>query len=90
MGKEKVLFESEERRDLRSVAAFLCDLADKMEANAVVLRKGDEEIPVEIPNNVEFEIKLEEEEKKGGRVKRSLEVEIEWIVGESNEPVSLA
>jgi hypothetical protein len=36
---------------------------------------------VHIPNNVVFEIKVEEENKHG-KMKRSLEVEIEWIEGD--------
>ena len=83
MGKEIVLFESEERKDLASVVAFLHQLADKLAGNQVVLRQGSEEIVVDIPNNVVLELKVEEEDKKG-KVKRTLEVEIEWIDGDES------
>jgi amphi-Trp domain-containing protein len=83
MGKEIVLFESEERKDLASVVAFLHQLADKLASNQVVLRQGSEEIVVDIPNNVVLELKVEEEDKKG-KVKRTLEVEIEWIDGDES------
>ena len=83
MGKEIVLFESEERKDLASVVAFLHQLADKLAKNQVVLRQGMEEIVVDIPNNVVLELKVEEEDKKG-KVKRTLEVEIEWIEGDES------
>jgi amphi-Trp domain-containing protein len=89
MGKETVLFRSEEKRDIKSVSAFLHELADKLTENRVILRQGAEEIEVSLPNNVVLELKVEEELKKG-RTHRSLEVEIEWIEGdEAGGPVSL-
>jgi amphi-Trp domain-containing protein len=81
MGKEVVLFESEERKDLASVVAFLHQLADKLAENQVILRQGSEEIVVDVPNNVVLELKVEEEDKKG-KMKRTLEVEIEWMEGD--------
>jgi amphi-Trp domain-containing protein len=81
MGKETVLFSSEEKKDLQSVAAFLHQLADKLAENKVTLLQGMEEIQVEIPNNVVLELKVEEELKKK-KTKQSLEIEIEWYVGE--------
>ena len=36
MGKEIVLFKSEERKDLASVVAFLHQLADKLAENQVI------------------------------------------------------
>ena len=83
MGKEIVLFKSEERKDLASVVAFLHQLADKLAENQVVLRQGSAEIVVDIPDNVILELKVEEEDKKG-KVKRTLEVEIEWIEGDES------
>ncbi|MDT8307434.1 MAG: amphi-Trp domain-containing protein, partial [Anaerolineae bacterium] len=74
MGKEVVLFASEEPHSLKDVAAFLRELADKLDGNEVVLRKGSEELAVQIPNNVVLELKVEEEEKKQ-RTQRSLEIE---------------
>ena len=83
MGKEIVLFKSEERKDLASVVAFLHQLADKLAKNQVILRQGAEEIVVNIPNNVVLELKVEEEAKKG-KVKQTLEVEIEWLEGDES------
>ena len=65
-------------------------MADKLATNQVILRQGDEEIVVDIPDNVVLELKVEEENKKG-KMKRTLEVEIEWIEGdESGGAVTLA
>ncbi len=84
MGEETVLFSSEEKADRTRVCSFLRDLADRIEANNVVLRQGDSEIPVDIPDAVELEVKLEEETGTSG-TEQSLEVELEWRVGESGE-----
>jgi amphi-Trp domain-containing protein len=83
MGREKILFSSEEKKDLKSVAAFLHQLADKLAEKRVILRQGTEEVVVEFPNNVVLEIKFEEELKKN-KTQQSLEIEIEWNVGEED------
>ena len=83
MAKEIVLFKSEERKDLQSVSAFLNRLADRLAHNQVILRRGVEELALDIPNNVVLEIKVEEEDKKG-KTKRTLEIEIEWIDGDDS------
>lgn len=84
MGRETVLFESEERKGLAEVAEFIRQLADRLDQNEVVLRRGSEEITLNLPRNVVLELKVEEEDKKG-RTQRSLEVEIEWYEGEADE-----
>ena len=72
MGREIVLFKSEEKKDLPSVATFLRQLADKLDGNRVVLRQGTQGIVLDIPNNVVLELKAEEEDKKG-KMKRTLD-----------------
>jgi amphi-Trp domain-containing protein len=88
VSKEVILFASEEPQSLKSVAAFLRDLADRLDSNQVILRKGAEELTVSIPNNVVLEVKVEEEAKKR-RTQRSLEIEIEWYEGEAEGSLSL-
>ena len=83
MGKEIVLFKSEERMDLQSVSAFLHQLADRLAENQLILRQGAEEVRLTIPDNVVIELKVEEEIKKS-KTQRSLEVEIEWIEGDES------
>jgi len=83
MGRETILFSSEEKKDLQDVAEFLHQLADKLAENNVIFRRGTEELVVEIPNNVVLEIKVEEELKRD-KTQQSLEIEIEWIVGETD------
>ncbi len=77
---EEVLFKSEEPKDRADVAAFLRQLADKVEAGTVTLRQGDTEQRVEIPQRLVLETKLERETKRDTE-KMSLEVELEWLPG---------
>lgn len=74
---EKVLFNSEEKRDRDQVAEFLRELAQKVEQGRVLLRQGSNETAVDIPAQLTLETKLEEES-KGPSTKMSLEVELEW------------
>lgn len=84
MGEEMVLFSSEERRQVSEVADFLRELANKLQEGQVILRQGDSEVPLTIPKEVVLEIKAEEETKGSGKIKRSLEIEIEWVPGEES------
>lgn len=81
MGKETVLFSSEERHDRNSAAAFLRALADKLAEGQVILRQGERELVLDIPFHLVLEVKAEDEQKRQG-TKRSLEVELEWLEGD--------
>lgn len=87
-GTEVVLMESEERHSLAEVARFLRDLADKIERNQLTLQQAGEEYTLTLSDPITLELKLEEEDKKG-RVKRQLEIELEWYPGEEPESISL-
>lgn len=80
MGQEVVLFKSEEKRSTADVAAFLRQLADRVEKQEVILRQGGEELTLTLPGKVTLEVKAEEETSRSG-VKHSLEVELEWLPG---------
>ena len=89
MGKETILFSSEEPRSVKSVAEFLRQLADKLDKKEVVFKQGKQELSVLLPDNVVLEVKVEEEAKKR-KTQRSIEVEIEWYEGdEAGGSVSL-
>ena len=88
MGKEVVLFKSEEKRSVQEVAGFLRELADKIAAQQVILQQGENEITLNLPAQITLEVKAEEEDKKT-RTQRSLEVELEWNVGEDSGPLTL-
>lgn len=89
MGKETILFSSEEPRSLQSVAEFLHQLAEKLNQNEVIFKQGEQELVVRVPDNVVLEIKVEEEAKKA-KTQQSIEIEIEWYQGdEAGGSVSL-
>lgn len=83
MGRETILFKSEEKKDIRSVSAFLRELADKLDKQKVILKQGDKAVKLKIPNIVELEVKAEKEVGKR-KTKKKLEIEIEWTVGKDS------
>jgi amphi-Trp domain-containing protein len=88
MGQEVVLFKSEEKRAIEDIAGFLRELADKVAAQQVILQQGENEVTLNLPAQVTLEVKAEEE-KKETRTERSLEVELEWIVGDESGALTL-
>lgn len=84
MGRETILFKSEEKKTATESATILRAIADKLESGKITLASQASEIELIIPNNVTVEIKAEE---KQGRstLKRKLEIEIEWKEGETQE-----
>jgi amphi-Trp domain-containing protein len=88
MGKEVVLFKSEEKRSLGEIADFLHQLAERVEAGQVILRQGAEELTLDLPGMVTLEVKAEEEASRSG-LKHSLEVELEWKPGDGKEQQTL-
>lgn len=84
MGRETILFKSEERKSAAEAAATLRIIADKIESGNITLTSQTSEVDIAIPENVTLEIKVEEEEGRDS-VKRSLEVEVEWREGEASE-----
>jgi amphi-Trp domain-containing protein len=80
MGRETVLFKSEEKKSRSEIAAFLRTLADKVEQGRVSLIQAGEELALDLPETLTLEIKAEEES-KGQGASMSLEVELEWRPG---------
>ena len=80
MGRETILFKSEEKKDLQAVTSFLRELADKLDTNKVVFMQGKKAVKVKLPSTVEMEVKVEKEEGRR-KTKKKIEIEIEWIVG---------
>jgi amphi-Trp domain-containing protein len=89
MGKEIRLFKSEEPKTRAEVAAFLRQLADKLDSSEVILRQGAEELTLTLPHELVLEIQVEDEQKSGG-MQHSLEIEIKWFDnGDSGGPMEL-
>ena len=81
MGRETVLFKSEEKKASSDIANTLRQIADKIDDGTMILKQGTEEITLEFPKNMVLELKIEEEQGKK-RLKKSFEIELEWIMGE--------
>ena len=80
MGRENVLFKSEEKKASSDVANTLRQIADKIDDGTMILKQGSEEITLDFPKSMVFELKVEEEQ--GKKLKKSLEIELEWVIGE--------
>lgn len=78
MTNETVLFSAKETRPRREIAAFLRDLADKMEGSSVTLRQGETVQDVVLPDHMVLKIKLEDEQKRRRGIRHSLEIEMKW------------
>ena len=90
MGREVTLFSSKETKSRSDVATFLRSLADRLDAAEVILRKGQEEIVLSLPDRMLLELKVEDEEKRHKGVQHSLEVEMKWYDGDApTGPVEL-
>jgi amphi-Trp domain-containing protein len=81
MGRETVLFKSEEKKASSDIANTLRQIADKIDDGTMTLKQGSDEITLEFPKNMVLELKIEEEQGKK-RLKKSFEIELEWIMGE--------
>ena len=81
MGRETVLFKSEEKKASSDIANILRQIADKIDDGSMILKQGSEEITLDFPKNMVLELKIEEEQGKK-RLKKSFEIELEWIIGE--------
>lgn len=84
MAKKNVLIKSKERRNTQDIAAFLRQLADRLEQNEITLQRGSEEISMEVPSRVSFKLKVKEKTKKR-RTKHGLKVTLKWQDGDKTD-----
>ena len=80
MAKKNILVKSDQRKNLADAAVFLRELADKVESGKVTLVQGDQDVVVDLPEIVSFELEYYEQPKKHG-VKKQLEIELQWTEG---------
>ena len=81
MAKKNTLLKSKERRSVQDVAAFLRQLADRLEQNEITLQRGDDEIQIDVPDRVTFKVKAKEKIKKRS-TKRQLKLTLKWKEGD--------
>ena len=80
MAKKNILVKSDQRKNLADAGAFLRDLADKVESGKVTLSQGGQDVVVDLPEIVSFELEYYEQPKKHG-LKKQLEIEMQWTEG---------
>ena len=83
MGIETVLFKSEEKKSAKEIADILRQIADKVESGSMTLMQSGNETILDFPQSMVLEMKVEEEQ--GRKLKKSFEIELEWIPGENQE-----
>jgi len=80
MAKKNVLVKSDLRKNLQDSAAFLRELADKIESGQVTLTQDGKDVVVDLPETVSFELEYYEQPKKRG-LKKQLGIELQWTEG---------
>jgi len=76
---ETVLFEDERRLTRTDVASYLRTIADRLETGeALTLETGTDSVTVDVPREVEFEVKVEREGPADAVGELGLELELEW------------
>ena len=83
MGLETVIFKSEEKKSAKEIADILRQIAAKIESGSMTLMQSGKETILDFPPNMILEMKVEEEQ--GRKLKKSFEIELEWIPGETQE-----
>ena len=82
---EEVIFETETKHSRGEVAAYLRQVADKLDTGeAVTLAAGDQSVDLEVPGTVTFEVKAERETGSGAP-ELSVEFELEWTEGAGDD-----
>lgn len=81
MAKKNVIVKSDLRKNLPDVAAFLRELADKVETGTITLVQGGQDVVIDLPETISFELEYYEQPKKRG-LKNQLEIELEWTEGD--------
>ena len=84
---EEVLFKFERRMGRGEIADYLRTVADSLDGgDPISLEAGDQSVTMSPPDRPTFEIKAEREtSSSGGPGELSVEFELEWDEGESDE-----
>ena len=80
MSGGKIMYKSEQQMSRSELAAFLRDIADRIEKENLVLKSNGQEATVEIPEQVELEVEYQSKQKAAG-TRYQLELEVEWGSG---------
>lgn len=80
MGRETILFKSEEKKTASEIAETLRVIAERIEKGQMTLKTDAQEVVIDFPGQMVLEMKAEEEQ--GRKLKKSFEIELEWVPGE--------
>jgi len=89
---EEVVFESERPASRAEVAEHLRTVADHLDAGGSLTLSGDgDEVTLDPPTQVEFEVKAERETSAGGGTpEMSVEFELEWHEGATDDGLDIS
>lgn len=76
--KEVILFKTKEWKTRSDVAAFLKQLAAKVDEGRITLKSGNDEVQVQFSDKLELEVELEDKDKAAKGIQHKLEIEIKW------------
>ncbi|MCG8636563.1 MAG: amphi-Trp domain-containing protein [Desulfobacterales bacterium] len=85
MGRETVLFKSEEKKSASDIAQTLRLIADKIDSGTMTLKQGESDVQLDFPGTMTLELKVEEEQGRH-QLKKSFEIELEWVPGDTGSP----
>jgi amphi-Trp domain-containing protein len=86
---ENVILKSEEKKARSEIVSFLREIAAKIDSGVVKLVQGESTVELNIPENLQLELKVEEKVKEGKPQKMQFEIELEWYVGPAKESIRL-
>ena len=86
---ENVILKSEEKKSRSEIVSFLREIATKIDSGVVKLVQGESTVELNIPENLQLELKVEEKIKEGKPQKMQLEIELEWSIGPAKESIRL-
>ncbi len=78
MGKSNILFKTKELKARSEIAAFMKQLAEKIDQGKVTLKAGSEDVALELPDDLMLEVEVDVKEKQAKGKQHTLEVEIKW------------
>jgi amphi-Trp domain-containing protein len=80
--RAETLFEYEQTLDRADVAAYLREMADRLDADGQLeLAAGGPSTTVSVPARVEMEVEVERRPRNDGSDKMELEIELSWREG---------
>lgn len=84
---EEVLFKTEQQHTRQEIAAYLREVADKLESSGQLhLKAGTQSLEMAVPERLTFEVKAERETSSdGSNPELSIEFELEWKPGEGGD-----